>query len=773
MSNYGIPVPPSSTSLLENAYFDGYPKSAMSDKDNTSPLLDTKDELGMQLLLSIATKDSQDFKLLSLEEVERLKRERSLLHSRIEAHTRKLALESKVRDASQNLVKLHAQKSKRLSKQAEDQLQNASRKVDDLATDLWRLQRREHAIKEQMLEHMAGLLARNILQSEMSLRETSQMEFDERHLYVDGSALYQDMEPSDIQNSLIHVNDWHLPKMSSSPYPGDHATLEERLVETNKHVQSLLINESGKDNVITGISPLVDDIHITNLIEALKTLRSGSKMPEDRVEHVEESSPALISDLKKDIASLRLAELESSAHAADLEVQHAQAMKQLQAEYEEELDAAHTELDNLRALEISAQTTAKDFEEHKQSFSSLIATHEREMSDLRVELRTAEEVISEYQHNHNSMKENDSSNAKTIESLKSRLVELEAELVDRTRSHEDAARHTDTAISALQDSTKRLNAEIAIYRDRYELCQIELQEQKSTRALEQAASDKALQELSDKHNDAVRMGERTAHDGQQTHTRLREMHSETQSQLQFMETELSTTRKKVASCEERFAQHKMEAENTRLAMQRDLHRLETLVEDHKTELERTRSDRDHHATMVETLRIELADVSQNVRSHHIQKEHLAMELARVRNAPDPSRELAQSLQARCDLLQTELDSMLLDFEALTRTSLSYERERTRLEDRSDELLDRILDLEAQMADEKVKNLGIRTPTPDEAPSPTSSGESLTTANLRKDFRKLVQEMRSQHAKQTRMDYAEIKRLERLIAAGANQLGEHR
>lgn len=132
------------------------------------------------------------------------------------------------------------------------------------------------------------------------------------------------------------------------------------------------------------------------------------------------------------------------------------------------------------------------------------------------------------------------------------------------------------------------------------------------------------------------------------------------------------------------------------------------------------------------------------------------------NAHAARSEREDALEARCNLLQKELDSMLLEYEAMTRSALFHESERTKLENRADKLHEQVIALETDLADSKVKLLGIAEPT--STPIEARPAEPLTTAGLRKEFRKLVQEMRAEHAKQTKADYAEIKRLERMIAS---------
>ena len=73
-----------------------------------STLLNINDPVAMHLLAETAISDSREFDVLSFEEVEQLKKERLYLKGKVETTRRKLALESKVRDAAQSLNRLYS-----------------------------------------------------------------------------------------------------------------------------------------------------------------------------------------------------------------------------------------------------------------------------------------------------------------------------------------------------------------------------------------------------------------------------------------------------------------------------------------------------------------------------------------------------------------------------------------------------------------------------------------------------------------------------------------
>lgn len=124
----------------------------------------------MSLLASEAVVDSRDTEILSAEETDELKKEQQLLSSRLGAMTKKLNLETKIRDAAMSLSKVNASH-KRVSKQTDEQLESANRRVELAQRELWRVSERSNEVHRKLLEHRAGVLAFSVrsLESKMTV----------------------------------------------------------------------------------------------------------------------------------------------------------------------------------------------------------------------------------------------------------------------------------------------------------------------------------------------------------------------------------------------------------------------------------------------------------------------------------------------------------------------------------------------------------------------------------------------------------------------------
>lgn len=114
--------------------------------------------------------DSRGYEILSAEEVEELRKEHTVLSSRVGALQRKLATEVKIRDAAQTLARLNTSNSSpsQIARQSSSALEAAERKVAATQTELWRLQERAANIDRRLLEHRAGVLGAALAEAERS-----------------------------------------------------------------------------------------------------------------------------------------------------------------------------------------------------------------------------------------------------------------------------------------------------------------------------------------------------------------------------------------------------------------------------------------------------------------------------------------------------------------------------------------------------------------------------------------------------------------------------
>ncbi|KAF8806306.1 hypothetical protein BYT27DRAFT_7191636 [Phlegmacium glaucopus] len=209
-------------------------------KRNSGPL-NTRDELLMSLMASEAVIDSRGFDILTAEEVEDLKKEHQLLTSRLGAMTKKLALETKIRDAAVSLSKVNASH-KKLSQQTTDQLNAANARVDSAQKEYWKVSNRVNEVHKKLMEHRAGVLSFSVRSMEKQMAPPPQLADDSGYDSSTRSALTSPTSssfaggiPSKSRFDGAHLFAGHADtivprvKLSSEAAAAEIASLEEKL----------------------------------------------------------------------------------------------------------------------------------------------------------------------------------------------------------------------------------------------------------------------------------------------------------------------------------------------------------------------------------------------------------------------------------------------------------------------------------------------------------------------------------------------------------------
>lgn len=133
-----------------------------ADRNPSSPHVDLKDPIQIHLLTETALTDSKQWEILSQEEVDNLKKQIQSLTVRIEQARANLAIQTKYRDAAIAMTKLY-HSAKRMTvdpKAAETQMErvDSERKCEELASELFELEKRIMEPQRRLLQHTASIL---------------------------------------------------------------------------------------------------------------------------------------------------------------------------------------------------------------------------------------------------------------------------------------------------------------------------------------------------------------------------------------------------------------------------------------------------------------------------------------------------------------------------------------------------------------------------------------------------------------------------------------
>lgn len=108
----------------------------------------------MHLLVETAAADSRLYDILSLEELNHLKKEEQSIRRQADNVRKRLHLESRVKDSAQSLNRLGST----TSRGGADPYIESVQKCDELARELWGLQKHLRILEEKRLKHSSGVL---------------------------------------------------------------------------------------------------------------------------------------------------------------------------------------------------------------------------------------------------------------------------------------------------------------------------------------------------------------------------------------------------------------------------------------------------------------------------------------------------------------------------------------------------------------------------------------------------------------------------------------
>lgn len=138
------------------------PSQSTTEGPQASPNVDLKDPIQVHLLTETALSDSRGWEILSQEEVDELKKQIQSLTVRIEQARANLAIQTKYRDAAIAMTKLY-NSGKRVTvdpKAAETAMerQDSERRCEDLASELFELEKSILEPQRKLFQHTAGIL---------------------------------------------------------------------------------------------------------------------------------------------------------------------------------------------------------------------------------------------------------------------------------------------------------------------------------------------------------------------------------------------------------------------------------------------------------------------------------------------------------------------------------------------------------------------------------------------------------------------------------------
>jgi DNA repair exonuclease SbcCD ATPase subunit len=772
-----------------------------------SPLLNMDDPVAMHLLMETAMDDSQQFHVLSYEELDAMKKELSILTTRIDGTKRKLVLETKLRDAAQSLNRLQdptslefpessPKQGKRhrrsmmggrgsfsdMLNKTDDELAVSTRKCEDLAQELWQLEKRAETLQTVLLEHTAGVLQKThkgYLEKESPTTKPDGVnghlmaqrvpnffdfahDFDDRSFYETLDAL---LDPSGVQTHA-----------SKEPLKENFAQYDQAILETERRLEDFnarlrdSIAQLSLQNGAETVPPVrgVEDGHnrMTTLNDQLNYLeRSFSILQENRDVAAQDKKRSLyateeqLGELNIQLRSIITRGLQGQSSEYPLPPEVSGKGPDSQVGYlESGLDVVEQTIQQLIEDNRAMSSVAASAEEANHYKTVLLGLWEILVGGEE-DLRRQDPLQREASHEEFSLQVF-SNKVQTLFARASGLQEQKEFLARQVQQQREVNTQSD---SAKDGKISDMTLELEQSRKSVANKEREAQEARDSLALMTERVDVMQQEASlleqqkgINENKAL-AAEQEARRGleEQLFAEL----SEKQSQLSTLESELAETKDdlrisnaemlgRLEESEKRFqalnsglkvsVTDREKSQNDMQDLEGQLVLLQTELTVAKAELDAaygTRAERAAEATAHPVKQQEFDELT-------ARNKLLTEELEGMREGNADTNQRMQTLQR-------ELTETIGEYDTMTQSTIAFEREREQLENIHDTLRDRCESLETQLSEEKVRWLGVNSPGSGRARDSMSPGTTSTQV-LKNEFKKMIRDTRAENMRALRV-----------------------
>ncbi|EGE82679.1 involucrin repeat protein [Blastomyces dermatitidis ATCC 18188] len=764
LSSYGDPKYASSISVLgvlpppSKALVDGYRSGLDSIQDEiprynplnashsrSSVLLNANDPVVLHLLTETAIGDSMHFEVLSFEEAEGLKKELLLLTNRIDSSKRKLALEMKLRDAALSLSRLSDGQSgrdsgemygalspksarKRMSfldrnswgeqNRSDSELAISTRKCEELAQELWKLERRASELRRRLLEHTAGVL--QMTHKGLKKRPAAGNNLPRSQDIVYGARDHSahPVPPHEFDNRSLYWTADHLDEYGRPYGPGN---MPRSLNEESRSIDMTVIHNTEKklEDLSNRLRQMLLQANSDEDVDPVPNSRGGESR--DPVAGME----AHLAYLERNLSSI--------AHQQPKEPsQESNEIPEFVYDAEEKLEQVNLRLDSI--LKTSG------------SHSPLTSFPPGPRRTLQEQLDYLEPNIDIIQQRVESLAEQ-----KTILTTQ---IQQQRELNSKSDAERDA-------------HFAELHEQIAILKKDLDISQRDASGTRDELTLVMDQLDAARQES------MIREQQRTEEDAKAL--------SSVKEARMKAEEELSAKNDIIAQLEGSLQKERDEKESKRMealaakeSSDKALQKLQSEYDELESEMIRVRTEltmvqaeldgaygsRAERAAQVAAnpaIQKEIDDLNQLNRS--LTEEISILRAEQLNNSNDGDGK--SGLQTRIQMLEKELRDTIDDYEVMTKASIEFEKERDKLETFIDNLRDRCESLESKLCEERVQNLGNSSPGYANG-FDRGASETTSTMVLKNEFKKMMRDTRAENMRLLKAEQEERRRLEALI-----------
>ncbi|KAF2642554.1 hypothetical protein P280DRAFT_448048 [Massarina eburnea CBS 473.64] len=810
-----------------------------------------RDPVAMHLLVETAIIDSQKFDILTVEEVEVMKQEQKGLDTRLNTTRRKLASETKIRDATRSLSRLvskdngHQRGSgSRGSNAVQDpipeseELTMSSRKVDELTRDLLEIESRMRLIDMQLLMHTAAVLQmthngpRKRKQNGQTINGEDRRPDSPASIYTyendpndrdgedgfDERSFYRSPENLDglmdaLQNGTHHRTtsiDRHASIEQHAPI--DHqndalVSMSKRLEDLNERTRDLIVQANPERGEEYSLPPLVpmDSIDASSverqldfLDQGLQTIgtdqsqreAAGAAMAavEERLEGINNQLYAMLSKADDNVQPPPTGNSGKTEDQLNYMEDTSSSLGQLQYQL-------NAQIDDLRSTSMGSEDVEKYETALKGIWQTMLAGEEEarerkrerrrllaEDPDNSEELSPDEDYIADEQYSLIAFE----SKVKYLFRRASSLKDKQTILIRQIKQQRELNSKSD---AQREDQVNRLNDQVLSARSDKKTMEGEL--------------ERAMSQLRVFDNQKGEEENLALHNVESRNTGLEQEAREAKDRAEALESQLTQSRseaeERVTTLESQLTNAQNEARAEAAAIQAQLSESSVKIEETTAALASATAAKEEAETTSAEANKALAAKEEELRSLEGEVVRLTTELTFAKAELDGAygtraQRVAESGTSRRDFdellaknatyaaevtalqkisevasqseqeardsernLKAELAGMATDYEALTRDAIQNEKDRDTLEAAIDKLRSDKEALEMELTDERVKWLGIRSPSV--APGGAGSvglmgGDGGTTSirMLREDFRKMMRERTAEGLRALRVSH---------------------
>ena len=730
----------------------------------------------MHLLMETAIGDSRQYRVLSPDELDALKKELAVTTSRIEATNRKLTLEIKLRDATQSVQRLYTPKGRdggaqdasneentlRVSRRREsgDQIQDREQNVEGLSTkkceslveQLWKLDRKEQDIQKQLLEHTAGVLQHT--HKGYLKKDPGPDDLDDAQRFVNEEfgdlSHYRPYSQITEPSAALERRLDSLASTGSTYYHQVIIDIENRIEELNARIRDMILEMRPRKEDLPDPPRQLDDDpsnldrvvfdQVDFLGNCITTMHDLQKQQARR------EAQNLNQTIKQRLQNLNERVDEMTARNGDSERQDLPQVSE--SSLEDQVDHLEMAVGVVQRRIEQLSGISEDFSKELATWQSRAEQYASVVKELWAIIKNpSDDTVSEVEKKFPLQKflERVQDLHANFMDLRQRYDMLTTEAQQLREVNESADVEKDSHLSSMRAELQAVEQQLATacsackeHEDRCSFLTDELATARQKIELHEEQINMRHREAREAESAARVEAEEAA---EQKLLKLVAELDETKSSLSVMEVNALTLRSDL----EGKARAVTKTEATVKELESQIVRLQTELTFSKAEVDAaygTRAERAAEMTPGPTIQKELETLM-------AQKSSLAAELKGLTALHASAMTNNQTLQSRVDTLQRELGDTIGDYEAMTKASIEFEKEREQLESLVDSLRDRIETLDGQLSDERVHMIGLRDHGHGGARESTVNG-STSTMVLKNEFKKMMRETRAEHEKAMRV-----------------------